>query len=255
MTEEEAVEVARAYGAKKTALEAELEAKQAAEDYDACDAIQGQLDELSAQHDIAVGIVGMTAAEASTLLSSLGAETARLQEAIAEKMAAEEYDECDALQGQLDELSAKQETAQKLSGGAVSEGIPPAAGALPSEPVPQPAPAPTPTFDTGFDFTAAAPAPAPASAPAPAPAATEPLSLGGFDFGAPAPAAEPAFGKAEATALLNDIAALESELEECMAAENYERCTALNPQLLAVGCQLLSVLSGCDRRRGDQCGG
>ena len=52
-----------------------------------------------------------------------------------------------------------------------------------------------------------------------------------------------------------NIAALESELEECMAAENYERCAALNPQLLAVGCQLLSVLSGCDRRRGDQCGG
>jgi molecular chaperone GrpE (heat shock protein) len=59
--------------------------------------------------------------------------------------------------------------------------------------------------------------------------------LGGFDFSAPAPAADtPAadsFGKEEAAALLARIQELEAELDEKMAAEDYDRCEEINAEV------------------------
>ena len=229
MTEDEALECLRTFSAKVAAIEAELEAKQAAEDYDACDALAQQQEELEAAHATAQTIIPMTMAEATQIAGSFAAESTRLQESIAEKMEAEDYDACDALQAELDALSAKHEIAQKLAGGAppvsaaVSEGVPPAAAAAP-------APAADSGMLGGFDFSA------------PAPAADAAAPLGGFDFGssavpngdappAAAAAASDVFGKEEATALLAKLAELEEELAQKMQAEDYDRCEEINAEV------------------------
>ncbi len=236
MTEDEALECLRSFDAKMSSIEAELIAKTAAEDYDACDVLSQQQEELQTAHAVAQTIVPMTMAEATEITGSYTAESTRLSDAIAEKMAAEDYDACDAIQGELDALAAKFETASKLTGSGsavsatVAEGVPPAAveGTKPVEP--QPAPASAPAEPAGmlgaFDFTASASAPAPSDAGG---------MLGGFDFSAPAPAADtPAadsFGKEEAAALLARIQELEAELDEKMAAEDYDRCEEINAEV------------------------
>ena len=170
-------------------------------------------------------------AEATQITGSYAAESTRLQEAIAEKMDAEDYDACDALQGELDALNAKHETAAKLTGtSAAEEGVPPAAVAS----APAPAPAESGGMLGGFDFSATAAAPAPAESGG---------MLGGFDFSAPAPAADSSvpngdaapstdtLGKVEATALLNRIKELEDELQEKMESEDYDRCEQINAEV------------------------
>ena len=73
--------------------------------------------ELEGLHEIAKSIVPMTFDEASAIVSSFASESGRLQETIAEKMSAEDYDACDALQVNLDALEAKHIIAQKIAGG------------------------------------------------------------------------------------------------------------------------------------------
>ena len=207
----------------------------AAEDYDACDALQQQLEELQAAHAVAQAIVPMTMAEASEITSSYTAESTRLQNDIDKNMEAEDYDACDALQAELDALKAKHETALKLTGSgvavssAVSEGVPPSTEAQ------APATVEPTGMLGGFDFSA--PAPAADAAPQPAGFAlpdstpdSTPMPSGDAAVATDAPAAE-AFGIPEAQALLDKITELENELGVKMDAEDYERCEELNAEI------------------------
>lgn len=264
MDEAKAIEVLTNYAARSADLKAKLEVALNAEEYDTCDILTAEQDDLEAEYSVAREIVPMTVEEAQATLSSFAQESASLQTAVDAKMAEEDYDACDTIQAELDALSERHAIALKLCGGA------PAApsGSAPSEEAPAPAeevPAPAapveevpvpaaameevaaplaavpdagasslggfdfaaPAASGGFDFAAPA-APDDASA---APADT----LGVFDFAAaaqpPAEAANDEMTKDQAEALLGEISALEAQMEEAMGAENYELCDDLNKQI------------------------
>jgi hypothetical protein len=184
MTEDEAIACIQEFAAQTATLLAQLEEREAAEDYDACEVLGAELEALEARYLLAQDVVPMSSEEATSLMSTFEAESSALQARLDASMAAEDYDACDTINAQLEELTKKRDLALKL----VPEGVPPQSEKQAAAEV-------TPVVG-GSDSGAPAPAPAaePATEPAAEPAASEVSMFDMGGFSAPAPAAEPAAG-------------------------------------------------------------
>lgn len=118
MTEEEATLVLRNFASQDADLNAQLEEAMGAEQYDLCDELTLKIDKLSQDKAAAQETLGDKAANASMstedaekVVATYDADLAELEAGLEKAMVDEDYDQCDALQLQVDALKTKKLTA------------------------------------------------------------------------------------------------------------------------------------------------
>eukprot|EP01043_Picozoa_sp_COSAG02_P028802 COSAG02_NODE_1763_length_11027_cov_4.235267_2_plen_1151_part_00 len=125
MTTEEATLVLRSFASQNAELNAQLDTAVAAEEYDLCNELTLKIDQLQLKHAAAQETLGdkaanvtMSTEEAEKVVGTYADDRAGLEANLQKAMADEDYDQCDALQGDLDTLDAKKAAADaSLIGG------------------------------------------------------------------------------------------------------------------------------------------
>jgi predicted nucleic acid-binding Zn-ribbon protein len=125
MTTEEATLVLRSFASQNAELTAQLDTAMAAEEYDLCDELTVKIDQLQQDHAAAQETLGdkaadvtMSTEEAEKVVATYADDLAGLEANLGKAMADEDYDQCDALQVEIDTLKTKKAAADaSLSGG------------------------------------------------------------------------------------------------------------------------------------------
>ena len=125
MTEEEAMLVLRSAASQDAELNAQLDEAMAAEQYDLCDELTLKIDQLQQDKAAAQATLGdkaadvtMSTEEAETVVASYADDLAGLEANLGKAMADADYDQCDAVQVEIDALKTKKAAADaSLSGG------------------------------------------------------------------------------------------------------------------------------------------